>query len=334
MRKFPYTKQASFAKMKSMKKRLVLIGLTIYCCGLLAGCSNNLEQENALKQQGIELMDEGDYLGAIDTFNEALDLSIGKVTALELDINYYKAAAQYDEGLYDDAISTYSALIKYDGDNYKPLFLRGCLYANAGDMTQAVKDFDAAIALDEKNYLLYIQIDQNLETIGQSDQGLVYLNKALAVTDKSADAYYYKGRIYYMLGQYDLALENLQTAVDKNVVEAKLYLAKLYQAEEEWDLAQSLLEDYAFSDDVNSDALATLGDIEMASGNYESALSYYQAGLSLESIDNLPQLYKGQVAALENLHRFDEAKQVLTQYVESYPQDQEAARELIFLKNR
>ncbi len=316
-----------------MKKKIV-INCLIIMCALLVGCSRYDSEEISLRDEGVELMDSGDYEGAIDKFDEALACSIGKVTDLEIDIDYYKAAAQYNAGLFDDAITTYTALIKYDKDNYEPYFLRGSLYAEEGEIGQAITDYDAAVSCDEKNFLLYIEIYENLDTLDYSDQGLVYLNEALAVSDKSANAKYYKGRIYYMLGQYDDAEELLTAAVDKNVVEAKLYLAKLYQDQGDSDAAKELLEDYANSDEVTSDALATLGDIEMASGEYEKALNYYEAGLKLDSIDNKPDLLKGEAVALEYLGRFDEAKEVLTQYLEEYPNDEEASKELIFLQTR
>ena len=85
---------------------------------------------------------------------------------------------------------------------------------------------------------------------------------------------------------------------------------------------------------MTSDALGTLGDIELTSGNYENALNYYQAALSLDSIGNMPQLMKGQVAALEKLYRYSEAKEVLTQYLETYSNDDAAAKELVFLQTR
>lgn len=300
----------------------------------LTACSSYDEEEISLRDSGVEAMNAGNYEEAIDLFNQALDCSIGKVTDLEIDINYYKAAAQYNAGLFDDAITSYTALIKYDSENFEPYFLRGSLYANEGEIGQAITDYDDAAGCDEKNFLLYIEIYENLDGLGYSDQALEYLNRALEVSDKSANANYYKGRIYYLLGQYENAMELLNKAIEKDIIEAKLYLAKIYQDQGDYVTAQSLLEEYAASDEVTSEAIATLGDIEMTNGNYENALSYYQAGLNLDSIDNMPSLLKGQVAALEHLYRFDEAEQVLTQYLESYPSDEEAQEELIFLKTR
>lgn len=317
-----------------MRKRLILLSLILTMSVSMFGCGKYNQSEIELRDAGVEALDSGDYDNAIDLFNQALGKSIGKVTDLEIDINYYKAAAQFKAGYFEDAAKTYTYLIKYDKDNYEAYFLRGSIYADEGEIGEAITDYDAAVAIDEKNYLLYIQIYENLNALGYTDQGLVYLNDALQVADKSANGKYYKGRIYYLLGQTSEATSNLQAAVDKDVIEAKLYLAKIYQDAGEYDKAQALLTEYAESDEVTSDALATLGDIELAGGNYENALGYYQAGLTLDSIDNMPALMKGQVAALEKLDRYSEAKDILTQYLEIYPDDEEAAKELIFLQTR
>ena len=317
-----------------MTKRLLFLALAISTAMLAAGCSKYNPKEIELRDQGIAAMDEGRYEDAVALFDEALGCSIGRVTDLELDIDYYKGAAQYKGGQFEDAVDTYTYLIKYDEKNYKPYFLRGSIYAKEGEIGQAIKDYDAAVAVDEKNYLLYIEIYQNLNAQGYTDQGLVYLNNGLAVSDKSPESKYYKGRIYYMLGQTDEAEKLLKEAIEKDVIDAKLYLAKIYQDASDYVSAQALLEEYAASDAVTSDALGTLGDIELSSGNYDNALNYYEAGLSLDSIGNMPQLMKGKVAALEKLYRFDEAKEVLTQYIESYPNDEEASKELVFLQTR
>ena len=308
--------------------------LTIYISALLVGCGKYNDTEISLRDEGIAAMDAGNYEEAIDLFDQALSKSVGKVTDLEIDIDYYKGAAQFSAGQFEDAAKTYTYLIKYDKDNYEAYFLRGSIYASEGEIGEAITDYDAAVAIDEKNYLLYIEIYENLDALGYTDQGLVYLNNALKVSDKSANGKYYKGRIYYMLGQTSEAKENLEAAKDKDIIEANLYLAKLYQDAGDYDSAQKLLEEYASSDEVTSEALAALGDIELNSGNYENALNYYEAGLNLDSIDNMPKLLKGKVAALEKLDRYSEALDVLTQYLESYPKDEEAEKELIFLQTR
>ena len=317
-----------------MRRRIITLLIGLSMSAALTGCSKYNEEEISLRDQGIEAMDAGDYEGAINLFNQALKCSIGKVTDLELDIDYYKGAAQFSCGQFEEAAKTYTYLIKYDEKNFKPYFLRGSIYASEGEIGKATADYDKAVSIDEKNYLLYIQIYDKLNALGYRDQGLVYLNKALEVSDKSPEAKYYKGRIYYVLGQTEDAQQLLQEAIKKDVIDAKLYLAKIYQDTGDYVSAQKLLEEYAESDQVTSDALGTLGDIELSNGNYENALNYYDAGLSLDSIGNMPQLMKGKSAALEKLNKFDEACEVLAQYLESYPNDEEAYKELVFLQTR
>ena len=184
-----------------MKKRLLFIAFIISTVAAITGCGKYNQAEIKLRDEGIAAMDEGNYEEAIQLFDKALGKSIGKVTDLELDIDYYKAAAQFAGGQFEDAATTYTYLIRYDSKNYKPYFLRGSIYAGEGEIGKAIKDYDAAVAIDEKNYLLYIEIYNNLNALGYNDQGLVYLNNALGVEDKSDESKYYKGRIYYMLGQ-------------------------------------------------------------------------------------------------------------------------------------
>ncbi|MBO6284364.1 MAG: tetratricopeptide repeat protein, partial [Pseudobutyrivibrio sp.] len=176
-----------------MRKRLILLSLILTMSVSMFGCGKYNQSEIELRDAGVEALDSGDYDNAIDLFNQALGKSIGKVTDLEIDINYYKAAAQFKAGYFEDAAKTYTYLIKYDKDNYEAYFLRGSIYADEGEIGEAITDYDAAVAIDEKNYLLYIQIYENLNALGYTDQGLVYLNDALQVADKSANGKYYKG---------------------------------------------------------------------------------------------------------------------------------------------
>ncbi len=63
---------------------------------LLTGCaSERTEDELSYRKIGIESMQSGDYEGALAAFDGALACCTGKITDLEIDICYYKAAAQY-----------------------------------------------------------------------------------------------------------------------------------------------------------------------------------------------------------------------------------------------
>ena len=87
-----------------------ITALTLLSFTLMTGCTNERkENQTAYRQIGINAMESGDYAGAVDAFNSALGQCIGKITENELDICYYKAAAQYAGG--DPALTQQSLIM-------------------------------------------------------------------------------------------------------------------------------------------------------------------------------------------------------------------------------
>ena len=72
-------------------------------------------------------MKEAKYEDAVSSFQKALDQSLGRIRAQELDVCYYKALAQYKSGDTKAAIKTYDGLVDYDKKNWEVYYLRGCL---------------------------------------------------------------------------------------------------------------------------------------------------------------------------------------------------------------
>ena len=72
-----------------MKKRKRIVWIPI-CIGIFAaalgGCAGNTAERQALRLQGIEKIDAGDYSGAISDLDQALSLGKGSVGEMELDI--------------------------------------------------------------------------------------------------------------------------------------------------------------------------------------------------------------------------------------------------------
>ena len=111
-----------------MKKRVVTVFLTCLLAAsmLLGGCTSKSEKKALeYKELGIKQLQQEDYDSAVDSFQKALDQSLGKITANELDVCYYKALAQYKSGDAKAALESYSALIDYDAKNWEVYYLRG-----------------------------------------------------------------------------------------------------------------------------------------------------------------------------------------------------------------
>ena len=319
---------------KRTKKFTYIMAATVLVAAL-TGCTNEKqENEDAYRQIGINCMEAKDYEGAISAFDSALSQKIGKIGDEEIDICYYKAAAQYANGDTDGAIATYSSILDYDEDNADAFYLRGSLYLVLGDTAAAQADFNSAVTNNSEDYELYVNVYEQLNGAGMTAEASDYLNQALELKGDSANAHLWKGRIYLMLSDYENAETELKTALDKKSVEANLYLAKLYEAQDDAETAASYYETYLDSGDADSEVMYALGMAEMSQENYQGAIEYFQSGIAMEEVTNERELLQNLVIAYEKSGDFSSAKTTMEQYLEDYPDDEDAQREYIFLCTR
>ena len=287
---------------KRMRILLFLISLLLLCA--TAGCGGrsrkDLENELAYRQLGINKMDEGNYGEAVQIFQKALDLSMATVGELEIDICYYKAAAQYKDGDISGALTTCTALINYDKKNTDALYLRGTLYLEQRDQEAAMADFENALNTDKDNRALYNKIGERLSQAGLSEEAEEIWNRGLSLKGESAADYREKGYACLLLGQYDSAKTYLDKANERKDTEAAFYLGKLYEAQ----------------------------------GDMAKALVYFQEALAQEEPAHEKELRRSEIAALEHTLDFAQAREKMELYLEDYPNDEEAVREYEFLKSR
>lgn len=309
--------------------------LLFVTAALLTGCaSERTEDELSYRKIGIESMQSGDYEGALAAFDGALACCTGKITDLEIDICYYKAAAQYAAQDTEGALETYNAMIDYDGKNANAYYLRGCLKLGTGDTDGAKQDFADAVKYNHSDYELYINIYKNLAAYDLSEEGEAYLNDAFSIKGNDAESLAYRGEIYYLLGQYDNAIKELTSAIDAGSAAANLTLARVYEAQQDTANAQTYYQAYVDAGVADSEAMNALAQIEMGKLNYSGALSYIEQGLSMESVPNRRALLQNQIICMEYTGDFAGAYEVMTAYTAAYPDDAEALREYTFLKSR
>lgn len=320
--------------MKKHRLPYMVAGAVLFAA-LFTGCTNErLEDELDFRKIGINSMQSGDYEGAVAAFNSALSQCVGKITDTELDICYYKAAAQYAGGDIEGALATYQAMIDYDGKNGNAYYLHGCLSLKQQDTDTAKKDFANAVKYNPDDYELYVGIYENLAANNMTDEGEEYLNRAFDIKGNSAENLTWRGRIYYLLGQYANAVKELEEAVKKDSAKANLYLAQVYEAEEDSANAEKYYQAYVDSGTADSVAMNALAEIQMGKGNYEAALEDIRQGLAMDNVTNQQELLSNQIIAYEYSGDFTSAWDVVQQYVSLYPDDEAAQREYIFLKNR
>lgn len=318
-----------------------ILGALLLTAGLLhtAGCglgrdTEALENEVAYRKLGIEKMEEGAYGEAVQMFQNALDQSFAVIDDLEIDICYYKAAAQYRAGDTQGALDTYTALMEYDEKNGMACYLRGTMYLMINEPEKALADYQEALEREKGNGALCNKIGENLLNTGHTEKAGTILNQALENEEETAEAFREKGYSYFLLGRYDDARTYLDKAAGMEDTEAIFYLAKLMEAQGNVEQATLLYESYIGENDGDPELLNTMGLNRMGEGNYEQALTFFRKALEQEAPANLQELRRNEIAALEYLYDFAQAREKMGAYLADYPEDTAAVREYEFLKSR
>ncbi len=308
------------------------------CVLLLAGCGGvDREGQTKLRNAGIAALSQQDFEGAQKDFSEAVSMAKGRVTDAEIDLTYYLAASYYLQDRYEDAEQCYSNLITYDKDNADAFFLRGSVRLDMDESEKGLSDYRKAVAVSGDDYELYIAIYENLTALGYQKDAEPFLESALTIGGDGADNYYYRGRIYMLLGQDDLAKTAFIKAMDKGSDEAGICLAQEYLKDSEDESAKDLISRYTAGEKKDARQSVLAGQLLLDLGEYEEALSVYEEALKDEKTATgayRADLLKGKIAALEYNGDFAKAKDAASDYVEEFPADAGMVRELAFLNTR
>ena len=304
---------------------------TVLSAGACAKAEN--KDQEAYRQYGINCLESGKYEDAVQSFQNALDQSLGKVGEKEIDICFYKAKAQIYSGDAKGALETYSAVIDYNKDA-RAYYLRGQLNFDMGQQEDGLSDYKQAVEEDGDNYELYIGIYESLSQHDLDADAQKYLNTAMEIKGNKAADNLYKGRISYLLDDTESAIDYLTKAKDAKEPMAAYYLGMAYEKAGEKEKAKECIQEYIDSGTATSYDLYELGMKEMEDENYKAASTYFEAGLSLEDVPNQQELMKSAIAANEYRGKFKTARKMLKEYLSLYPSDEEAQRESTFLETR
>ena len=285
------------------------------------------------RARGIAYMGLTEYEKAIFCFQAALSGSNGLVKDVDFDLSYYLAAAYVKNEQYAQAEETYDAILALRENEVDAYFLRGNVRMNLSKYEEAEKDFDMAISMEPNDYDMLIAIYKILEHFDCQETGREYLQAALNAGSNSMDKYVI-GRIYYYLGDYERAYLALEQAKDKGGEECYLYLGRAYEAVGDYNYAANMYNSYLNSHDGNAELYNQLGLCEMTRGDYQKALEAFQAGMQLEDNPILQTLSFNEIVAYEHLGEFEKASALMHNYLNNYPDDEQARREYEFLSTR
>ena len=281
---------------------------------------------------GIAEMGTGDYESAAKALETALGSSGIIPDDMDYDINFYLASCYYKLGNYDDAMEIYNAITGMDDSNTDAYEMRGATEITQGDSDAADADFRKAIALSPKDYDRIISMYATMKQYGQEDAGKAYLSEAISSDPNMSD--YDKGRLSYYLEDYATAKACFEASQDKNDYRTTLMLGKTYIAQGDLNYAADVYEAYIAADQTHAEIYNELGLCYLQLEEYEKALNDFQIGQKIDNNGVMQDLLYNEIVAYEKLGQFPKAEEMMQSYLKSYPDDQDAQREQLFLQTR
>ena len=282
---------------------------------------------------GIVKLRTGDYQGAIDDLTNALnDEKTGKSD--RKDLLEYRAAAELKAELYDQAMADCQTLAEDYSLNANDYYLTGCVALAMDSYDEASSNFSEAYGSDS-TYEMAIQIYEAYLGQDMEADGTRYLEAALKTEAKTADDYCERGKVYYYMDDYENARTELTTAADKGSTEATLILGMVYMAQGDTSNARSF---YQQSIDADGDDPAKgyngLALCDISDGDYDSALQNISQGLGDATSDEMRDLLFNEIVVYEKKLDFSTALSKAQEYVQTFKDDDAAAKELTFLQSR
>lgn len=282
---------------------------------------------------GIVKLRTGDYQGAIDDLTNALnDEKTGKSD--RKDLLEYRAAAELKAELYDQAMADCQTLAEDYSLNANDYYLTGCVALAMDSYDEASSNFSEAYGSDS-TYEMAIQIYEAYLGQDMEADGTRYLEAALKTEAKTADDYCERGKVYYYMDDYENARTELTTAADKGSTEATLILGMVYMAQGDTSNARSFYQQYIDADGDNpAKGYNGLALCDISDGDYDSALQNISQGLGDATSDEMRDLLFNEIVVYEKKLDFSTALSKAQEYVQTFKDDDAAAKELTFLQSR
>ena len=173
---------------------------------------------------------------AIAVYSKAIELKADFVNAYMARAILY---ACFMNNCQKEAEKDYNMALKYAPNNYKLYHYRGEFYSSCEKYDLSIKDFSCAIKLKPNKFMLYIlrgrDYLQQKEYIKAMQDFLVALNTD--ILHEKMDAYLNLGKTYYLLADYEKALETytrclndmkLQIVQDEKFAKIYKYRSEVY----------------------------------------------------------------------------------------------------------
>ncbi len=292
----------------------------------------NQNKKRALRGQGVAYYYLKKYEDAVKVFQEALKMNY--VKELNTDIRSYLAQCFVKQEKYPEALEVYNALVDEEG-TATVYAQRALVNKEAGNTTEAKKDFEKALSLDSKNLTLYLLNYKMLIDSKDEEGANAILKKAAAIKPENKQQSYQLAEVKYYQKDYEGALTILKDIASERKESYRL-MGDVYYMEKDYKKA---IDNYLLfigdkAQTVSSTCYLNLSSCYIALKEYEQAQSYVKLGLNAADKISSKELQYNEILIYEQLGDFNSAYEKAKEYVKTYPDDENMKREYEFLSTR
>lgn len=218
MKGFHRNAEISVSEIEDLANKVSQGSLTPEDSQKLKNDSNELKniRENQLTAKdwfirGLNAHNQQDYHAAITYFKNAITLNNDKVLNSKIYSNC--GGAKFKLGLYNDAIKDYDLAIKLNDKNYEAYFNRAIVNRMLQNNQLALKDYDKAIELQPDFYDAYNNRGVVKSDLGDYADAISDYDKVIELSPKDSRAYFNKACAYALMGNKIEALNWLDKSL-------------------------------------------------------------------------------------------------------------------------
>lgn len=230
--------------------------------------------------QAQNKLKRGDYQGAISEFNQAINLNPKYQQAFNGRGIAYSKLKDYSQALAD-----YDSAIALESDAAKKVYYnRALTYSKLKQYPQAIADYSKVITFNPKNGKAYNNRGTSYKAIREYESAIADYSKAIEINSKDAFAYYNRGLVYYNLKQYPQGIADLDKAISYDPKNAVSYnnRGNIYFALKEYQKAIADLDQAVSLDPTYVDGYYNRGNVYKRLKQYPKALADYATAIKLD----------------------------------------------------
>lgn len=206
--------RANPRRRRKQNKKILWIIIGIMMIGLLGFGFYEWQQyrtSDSYRVVGIESFHAHNYNQAQKQFEQSLD--VGGLFSLKLhrDTKYYLAETLFSQDKYQEALEVYQSLEKKEENASANLCFQGACYAKLGNTSEAEKQFNKALALDDQESLHYLS--KLYYDMQEYDKAIEYEEQYIKVHNDKGYSYIILAKGYMEKKEYKKAKNALATGL-------------------------------------------------------------------------------------------------------------------------